>query len=136
MIDLLKSQALAFIVVIILAALCQLFFRSAKSDMTEEKLANRLKYDEPDFHPVEWIIDEKNGKALTRNSQGEIALMQTAGANLVVRRMLGATLKSQHNDRELILSSSDHTFRSLKITASTETEAGKWAALISGAQSE
>lgn len=131
--EVLISQVIAVLVVVILGGLCWILFGRRPHLLDKEAAAKRLNFDEPDFEPSRWLTSETNGAALAANTNNEIAVIRTAGANYVTRRLIPGSDTVQRNGKSLRLSMSDHTFRKLTIDAPNEAEARAWEQQISNA---
>ena len=121
------------LVVIILGGLCWILFGRRPHRFDQDAAAKRLHFDEPDFEPSRWLTSEAKGAALVANSNNELAVIRTAGANYVTRRLIPGSVAAQRNGKSLGLSMSDHTFNKLTIDAPNEEQARAWEQQISNA---
>lgn len=133
--EVLISQVIAVLVVIILGGLCWILFGRRPHLLDQEAAAKRLHFDEPDFAPSRWLTSAAKGTALAANTSNEIAVIRTAGANYVTRRLTPGSAAVQRNGKSLSLSMSDHTFNKLTIDAPNEEQARAWEQQISNADS-
>ena len=109
----------------ILIGLSRLVFGSVRSTLDAAAAAERLLFDEPDFHPIAWLVDEGVGVALARNGSGEIALVVAHGDGLVSRRYPAGAVPLAYENGRLCIARTDHTFRNVNIAAG-EAEAASW----------
>jgi len=63
----------------------------------------RLAFDEPDFQPTGWLMDEAGGMALATSEQGEIALVFRMGDNFATRRSLVTAVQANLDGEDLCL---------------------------------
>jgi hypothetical protein len=129
--DILISQALAFLVVLVLGGLCWILFGRKNIVLDKMTATQQLWFDEPDFQPSHWLMDDAGSAAIAVNDSEEIALVSTIGQNYVTRRLPAGAVVT-HDGAQLIISLPDHTFRKIAIKASSEADAGTWAKRLSG----
>lgn len=84
--NLLLDLAISLAGIIVLVGLAQLIFKDRTLRLTRALAEERLTFDEPDFSPVGWLIDEEAGAALAKNNAGETALLTVLGDKIVTRR--------------------------------------------------
>jgi hypothetical protein len=63
-----------------------LVFRTPPAPVDEAQARDRLAFDEPDFKPGRWLLDEDGKAALAEGEGGDFALVARLGADLVTRR--------------------------------------------------
>lgn len=101
--------AVSLVGVAILVGLARLVFGKIEPSIDREKAAERLAFDEPDFHPVDWLLDESARAALVRNEAGEIAIIVAHGDGLVTRRVGAGRAHAAYADGRLTVDPVDHT---------------------------
>ena len=109
----------------VLVALARLMFANADIVISEQAAAERLAFDEPDFEPVGWLIDDENNIALARNARGEVAIIKAMGDGLVTRRLEAAAMDATYRDGCLIAAATDHTSKDVRLAVSAE-KAAEW----------
>lgn len=109
----------------ILIGLARVIFGAVRPSLDAARAAERLSFDEPDFHPIGWLVDEETGAALARNGAGEIALVVAHGDGLVTRRYPAGAAPLTYENGRLCIARTDHTFRKVNI-ATGEAEAASW----------
>jgi len=118
----------------ILVGLARVIFGAAQQPLNTGSAVGRLAFDEPDFAPVEWVVDEAAGAAIARNGAGEIALIKAVGDGLATRRAKAGTFSCAHDGKVLTIAPPDLTFGGVTVTAANEAEAMQWALHIAGGE--
>jgi len=111
--------------VALLVGLAWAIFRGGSLKFDRAAAADRLAFDEPDFAPVDWIIDENSRVALARNAAGELALVVAHGDGLVTRRLAPGDDRANYADGFLTIARVDHTSRAARLPL-PENEAAVW----------
>jgi len=130
--NVLIDLAISLTGIAILVGLARAIFGSAQQPLNAASAASRLAFDEPDFAPVAWVVDEAAGAAIARNGAGEIALIKAAGDGLATRRAKAGAFSCAHSGAVLTIASPDLTFGGVTVTAANEAEAMQWALHIAG----
>ncbi len=87
----------------------------------------RLAFDEPDFMPVEWLLDKQGRAAAARNQSGETALVFRKGDQLASRRLNLEDLRIHVNGAVLTVKMrGDHTLPPVSIIADGDDLAVAW----------
>ena len=84
--DLLLDLAISLAAIIFMVLVSWLVFRERPVPVTIELASERLAFDEPDFEPIEWFIDEKGRGALVQGQAGDFTMVFRLGTDLVTRR--------------------------------------------------
>lgn len=113
--------AISLVGAAILVGLARLIFGDTKSSLNAAKAAERLSFDEPDFQPVDWLIDESAKAALARNGAGEIAIIVAHGDGLVTRRVGAGRARAAYADGRLTVDPVDHTTSRAGFATDSET---------------
>jgi len=79
--------------------------------VTADQAAARLRLDEPDFEPGEWLLDANGRSALALSADGaEIALIRAHGDKLATRRLPAGQVKAALRTSGLELTLADPTW--------------------------
>ena len=108
-----------------LLVLIRWLFPLGSAIITEKSALERLAFDEPDFKPHAWLIDQSGMSALAL-SDGEAALIKRNGVDLATRRTELNTLRVDCDGALLTVSVDDATFPPMHVTAGTNEEAAHW----------
>lgn len=119
--DVVVDLAISLVGVAILVGLARLIFGKIEPSLDVAKAAERLSFDEPDFEPIDWLLDENAKAALARNSAGEIAIVAAHGDGLVTRRAGAGRVQAEYRDGGLTVDPIDHTMRRTRFAADRET---------------
>lgn len=117
--------AISALGVAIMAGLARLIFGKVDPSLDLDKAIERLSFDEPDFEPMDWLVDENKKAALARNNAGEIAVITAHGDGLVTRRAGAGRVQAEYRDGALIIDPVDHTTGRVHFAADRET-ANAW----------
>jgi hypothetical protein len=123
--NVLIDLAISLAGIAILIGLARIIFGASLPSLDAANAAERLLFDEPDFHPIDWLVDEDSGAALARNGSGEIALVVAHGDGLVTRRYPAGAAPLAYEDGRLCIARTDHTFRNVNIAAGV-ADAASW----------
>ncbi len=115
--------------IVILVGLARIIFAGAGTLIDQSSAERRLVFDEPDFAPVAWAIDQTAGVALARNDAEEIALVFAHGDGLATRRIAAHDANVHYAEGRLTIDRADHTSRSASV-AMTPDEAEVWLACV------
>lgn len=113
--------------VLLLAALARAVFGTVSIAMTQSAAAERLAFEEPDFEPAAWLVDEKAGAAVARNDAGDIATIVAQGDRFVVRRLSRDAPGIHYTEGRLHIAPPDHTSRPVLVAVDPD-KAGEWGA--------
>ncbi len=108
----------------LMVLLAWVMFRAPAGPVTEAEAAARLAFDEPDFQPVNWLVDENGKAAFAEGAGGEYALVSRLGADLVTRRMPGATVHACEHGGALVIRPSDPGSTPVRLAS---PDAASWA---------
>lgn len=128
--NLLLDSLISLAAIALMVALARLLFPPAPASLTEEEARERLAFDEPDFHPVRWLIDRNGRAALAEGADGDVALVSRLGLDLVTRRYPAAALRATEEGGALVVRPNDPGSRKVVIAADGAAE---WARKFSPA---
>lgn len=95
--------------------------------------AERLRFDEPDFAPENWLVDSQGRAALASNAAGETALVFRKGDALASRRLKPGEGRVDRDDALLrVKLAGDHTMSAIVFDAGDAETADVWARKIAG----
>ena len=104
--------------VTLLVLLARMLFGGGALVFNKAAVEDRLCFDEPDFSPADWIIDEAARAALARNENNEVALIVANGDGLAIRRFQSPdALSARYANGVLSLTPHDHTSRKVTLSA-------------------
>ena len=118
--NVLIDLAIAAVGVAILVGIAWAVFGGRPAPLDIERAAARLLFDEPDFEPQEWLINDERNAALAHNGRGEAALLLAHGDGIVTRRFAVGALNIQYTDGRLIIDPHDHTCRRASFSIAPE----------------
>ncbi|WDI31329.1 hypothetical protein PUV54_15375 [Hyphococcus flavus] len=111
----------------LMVLLAWVMFRAPLKPVTEEEAAERLRFDEPDFKPVSWLIDEKGRAAFAEGEDGDYALVSRLGVDLVTRRYPAIAVNAAEEGGALVLKPLDPGSSTVRLhTADAATWARKF----------
>ena len=110
-----------------LFGLAKFLFGSASASVTLERAEERLSFEEPDFEPVAWLLNDDKTAALARNASGEIAIIVSHGADLATRRFGPGQAEPKVESGVLRIYQADHAFKGGAFQV-TDDEAEAWLA--------
>jgi len=108
-----------------LVFLAWLIFPHTGIPVNREAALERAALDEPDFTPVDWLIDANGRAALASDEKGEFILVARAGADLLTRRFRAGGVRADADNGILTMKLSDLTMPAQKITGAKD--AALWA---------
>lgn len=73
-------------------------FGNAGAALDEATARERLDFDEPDFEPIAFLMDEKGRAILAEGKAGDFAVVRSLGADLITRRFSAGTVKTDQSD--------------------------------------
>ncbi len=123
-----SAISLSAIGLMILAA--WLAFRAPPVAVDETAARARLAFDEPDFKPAVWVMDEEGRAALAEGTAGEFALVRRLGADLVTRRFARGEATVQAENGALTVRPADPGSRAVTLRCA---DAAHWARKIASA---
>ncbi|WP_395073716.1 hypothetical protein [Hyphococcus sp.] len=123
-IELLIESLVSIAAIALMVGMAWLIFKTPSPTITEELARERLAFDEPDFSPVQWLIDRDGRAALAEGADGDYALVSRLGLELVTRRYPGAVMKVADCDGVLIVAPLDPGATEISLAAD---DAAQWA---------
>ncbi|MEM9704819.1 MAG: hypothetical protein AAF850_01940 [Pseudomonadota bacterium] len=96
-------------------------------DITREGACERLAFDEPDFEPETWLIDDRKRSAFAVNRKGELAVIFPMGAEAATRRFAPGAFTCDIIGREVTIRADDHTWRAITLRTDDPLTAARWA---------
>ena len=123
--NVLLDLVISIVGIIILVGLARVMFSDAGPFIDQASAVQRLAFDEPDFSPVAWAVDQTAGVALARNNTNEIAVVFAHGDGLATRRIAAQDAKVQYVQERLTIDRADHTSKSASV-AMARDEAQVW----------
>lgn len=122
--NLLLDSLISLAAIALMVALARLMFPPPRTSLTAEEARERLAFDEPDFHPVRWLIDRDGRAALAEDASGDVALVSRLGLDLVTRRYPAAAIRAAEEGGALVIRPNDPGSRRIVIAAD---EVADWA---------
>lgn len=104
-------------------------FREQKAPVTIESASERLGFDEPDFEPQEWFVDNHGRAVIAEGKGNDFALAMRVGADLITRRFARGAVRISAGQHELTVHPGDPG--ATRVTLEGEG-ADIWARKISG----
>lgn len=111
--------------ILFVVALIRFMFADADVEISEQLAIDRLKFDEPDFEPAAWLIDDQAKIALARSDSGEIAVVKAMGGDFITRRFARGVAIASIQNNMLTIEPTDHTWRAVSLNVS-EVDAAQW----------
>ncbi|WP_425409043.1 hypothetical protein [Hyphococcus sp.] len=99
-------------------------FRTPFKPVTQEEARERLAFDEPDFTPAHWLVDDKGKAVFVEGADGDYALVSRLGLDLVTRRFQGEAVRATEQSGALRIKPLDPGSRAVTVSA---PEAAAWA---------
>ncbi|MEZ5893606.1 MAG: hypothetical protein R3C58_10775 [Parvularculaceae bacterium] len=106
------------------------FFPAKPLPVSQALAAERLAFDEPDFRPVEWLLDRDGRAALARGENGDVALVSRLGIDLVTRRFRPGGVHAAAEEGALVIRPADPGSRKVRLASDN---AADWARKLSPA---
>ena len=110
--NILIDLAISIIGIAGLVGLAKFMFGDRVRSFDQDRLGERLSFDQPNFAPVQWMIDTDARMALARNDRGEVALIVAHGDDLVTRHFPKGAFKPTYAQNHLTIAPADHTIKS------------------------
>jgi len=101
--------------------------------VTLEAAAERLKFDEADFEPRDWLIgaDGMAAAAISRDG-AELALVFAMGDDFATRRMKRSAARLEREGAAIIFNLKEPSRRAVRVTAPDEDAAAQWFLRLGG----
>ena len=99
-------------------------FRAPVPLVTQARAADRLAFDEPDFEPEAWLLDEKGRAALATGRAGDVAIVFALGTDLVTRRFTAHGVMAEPTEGGVIIRPNDPGAREITLIS---PDAAQWA---------
>lgn len=129
--NILVDLAVSLTGVLILVGVSYLLGAWKTVSVDEATAADRLRFDEPDFAPADWLIDRDGRAALAVNAAGETALVFRKGDEFATRRVRPGEGRVERDGAVLrVKPAGDHTLRPLSVDAGDPETAAAWARKI------
>lgn len=95
--------------------------------VTPEAAAERLKFDEPDFEPQDWLVaaDGKAAAAISRDGE-ELGLVFAMGEDFATRRLKRSVARVERDGAAVIFILKEPSRRAVRVMASDEDAAAQW----------
>ena len=126
--NLLIDSAISLVGIAALVVIARLLFPAPPPPITVEQAADRLGFDEPDFQPTQWFLDQQGESALAVSDGDEACVMRRLGRDLVTRRFKMTAAMIVCDGERLVISLPDHTAANWSLTLGDE--AAQAAALL------
>ncbi|MEO1250965.1 MAG: hypothetical protein AAFW81_01310 [Pseudomonadota bacterium] len=104
-------------------------FGGSGEPVSEGAARDRLAFDEPDFHPAEWLFDADGYAALATDGAGEFAIIIRKGDDLATRRFAADRVDAKMSAETLVLRFGDPGFPPVRLRA---PDAADWAQKLRG----
>lgn len=101
--------------------------------VTAEAATTRLRLDEPDFDPIEWMVGtDGRCAAAVSGDRREIALVFAIGDKLASRRFRRGAVSMEKQGPAVIFRMKEPSLRMLRLVAPAETDVEGWLSRLAG----
>ncbi|MHA7873362.1 MAG: hypothetical protein ACX939_13515 [Hyphococcus sp.] len=121
--NLIIDTLISAVAIAVMVLVARFVFPAPRDGVTLAKARERLAFDEPDFRPRDWLIDQKGRAALVEGEGGDFALVRKLGLDLLTRRFRTGGASVEKDENGLTLNLHDPT---LPKTVFVTTAADKW----------
>ena len=128
--NLLIDSAISIFAIALMVLAARLAFGKPSAVVSLAAAEDRLAFDEPDFAPVDWLVDTDANGALARNERGEVAILFARGDGIVTRRFAAGAVKAGIAGNSLVISRIDHVTPELSLQLSEGRSAEAWMSLF------
>ncbi len=109
--------------IIVMVLIARLVFPSPSIKVTQDVALDRISFEEPDFKPVSWLIDDAGRAAIVEGAGGEFILVERLGLDVLLRRFQAGVAKASEVDHALVVKLPDVTLPKAVIT---NVDASQW----------
>lgn len=100
-------------------------WRSAR--VTLDAAADRLRFDEPDFQPADWLVGADGKAAAAISPDGaEIGLVFVMGDDFATRRLKRAGAEIRRDGKDLVFMLREVSRRAVRVAAPNDGVAAQW----------
>ena len=111
----------------------RLIFPSPATPITKDVALDRINFEEPDFKPVSWLIDDQGRAAVVEGAAGDFILIERLGLDLLLRRFQAGFAKAFEENQALVVKLPDVTLPKAVIAS---TGASQWVEKIATDRTE
>lgn len=125
--SLLIELGLSFVGVSVLVGISYLLGAWRNALISLEAAAERLRFDEPDFRPGEWLIGADGRSAAALSEDGaEIGLVFVMGDEFATRRLSRAEMRVERDGSQIVFALRELSRRAVEVAAPDEKAAKDW----------